>query len=96
LLWAGDRLVGFCWLKLEAGLGEFYAVGVDPAHHGEGLGRVLVAAGLARLAARGVRQSNLYVEADNAAALRLYRSFGFTEHSVDIQYATGGILGTTG
>lgn len=96
LLWSGDALVGFCWLKVDGGLGEFYAVGVDPTRQGEGLGRVLVATGFARLAARGIRMSNLYVEADNEPALRLYRSFGFADHSVDIQYSTGGILGKTG
>jgi mycothiol synthase len=90
LLWEGgnndSKLIGYCWLKLENGMGEFYAVGVDPQSQGRGLGRVLVEAGLARLAARGIRESLLYVEADNAAALRLYRSFGFREHSIDVQY----------
>lgn len=83
----GDSvLTGFCWLKVDDGVGEFYAVGVDPERQGEGLGRVLVAAGLKRLAAAGIRQASLYVEADNTAAVRLYRSFGFSEYSIDIQY----------
>jgi len=87
------EMMGFCWLKVEdqaAGeaeqIGEFYAVGVHPKYQGLGLGRQLVSAGLARLAERGIRTASLYVEADNIAAVNLYRSFGFADHSVDIQY----------
>jgi mycothiol synthase len=86
------EMMGFCWLKVEeqAGeaeqIGEFYAVGVHPKYQGLGLGRQLVSAGLARLAERGIRTASLYVEADNVAAVNLYRSFGFADHSVDIQY----------
>ena len=86
LLWDGAELIGFCWLKVDGGLGEFYAVGVAPGRQGEGIGRTLVEAGLDRLAERGIRESNLYVEADNEPAVRLYRSYGFTNHTVDIQY----------
>jgi mycothiol synthase len=86
LLWDGDELIGFCWLKVTGVLGEFYAVGVSPDRQGEGIGRTLVEAGLNRLAERGIRESNLYVEADNEPAVRLYRSYGFTNHTVDIQY----------
>jgi mycothiol synthase len=84
----GDAMIGYCWLKVEHGIGEFYVVGVSPDRQGEGLGRRLVEAGLSRLAARGIRISSLYVEADNEPAVRLYRSFGFDDHSIDIQYAT--------
>ena len=87
VLWEGDALVGYCWLKIDGTLGEFYVVGVDPERQGEGLGRRLMDAGFARLAARGIRIAALYVEADNVPALTLYRSLGFTEHSADIQYA---------
>ena len=80
-------LLGYCWLKVEHGIGEFYVVGVSPDRQGEGLGRRLVEAGLARLAERGIRTASLYVEADNEPALRLYRSFGFADHAIDIQYA---------
>lgn len=81
-------LIAFCWLKVEGAIGEFYAVGVDPLRQGSGLGRRLVAAGLARLTAQGIRTAALYVEGDNTPALRLYRSFGFGDHAVDVQYAT--------
>ncbi|MEX1078046.1 MAG: mycothiol synthase [Homoserinimonas sp.] len=90
LLWDDDELIGFCWLKVGGGLGEFYAVGVAPGRQGEGIGRVLVEAGLNRLAERGIRESNLYVEADNEPAVRLYRSYGFTNHTVDVQYRRDG------
>lgn len=85
----GTEIIAYCWLKVEDGIGEFYVVGVDPEHQGEGLGRQLMDAGFARLAERGIRTAALYVEADNVPAVSLYRSFGFTEHSVDLQYARG-------
>jgi mycothiol synthase len=83
----GRDPVGYCWLKVEDGVGEFYVVGVDPDRQGEGLGRRLMDAGFARLAARGIPTAALYVEADNVPAVNLYRSLGFATHSVDIQYA---------
>jgi mycothiol synthase len=86
LLWDDEELIGFCWLKVENALGEFYAVGVAPGRQGQGIGRTLVEAGLNRLAERGIRESSLYVEADNEPAVRLYRSYGFTDYTVDIQY----------
>jgi mycothiol synthase len=87
LLRVDGALVGSCWLKIEGESGEFYAVAVDPDHQGSGLGRRLMEAGFAQLAARGIRSAHLYVEADNAPALALYRSFGFEPAEVDIQYA---------
>lgn len=87
LLWRGDDLLAFCWLKLDDGQpGEFYAVGVSPDHQGEGLGGAVVDAGFARLAERGADTAALYVEGDNRAALRLYAARGFTDHAVDVQY----------
>jgi mycothiol synthase len=80
------RMIGYCWLKVEGGTGEFYVVGVDPDHQGQGLGSLLFDAGLARLAQLGIRDAHLYVEADNTEALRLYRSRGLAQDSIDIQY----------
>ena len=81
-----SRMVGYCWLKVEDGIGEFYVVGVDPTRQGGGAGRALMAAGFARLAERGIRTAALYVDADNVAAVGLYRSLGFETHTIDIQY----------
>ena len=83
------RMIGYCWLKVEDGRGEFYVVGVSPDHQGEKLGSVLFDAGLARLRELGIHSSHLYVEADNAPSLRLYRSRGFSQDSIDVQYRSG-------
>jgi mycothiol synthase len=91
-----DALLGFHWTKVhsdEAGLGEVYVVGVDPAAQGGGLGGLLTAVGIAHLAQRLNEAAEptvmLYVESDNTAALRTYRRLGFTQYSVDTAYARG-------
>jgi mycothiol synthase len=81
----GD-LIGYNWLKVEDDLGEIYVLGVSPDAAGRGLGRTLTNAGLARLRERGVSTAALYVEADNEPAVRLYRSVGFADHTIDVQY----------
>jgi mycothiol synthase len=82
------RMVGYNWLKIEPGAseGEIYVVGVDPDYAGHGLGRRLMSAGLARLAERGCTAATLYVEEDNAPAVHLYRSLGFVNDTIDVQY----------
>ena len=77
----GDRLLGFHWTKLHhTGEGEVYVVGIDPAAQGGGLGRTLTLAGLHHLARSGARRVHLYVESDNAPALKIYSGLGF-EHA---------------
>jgi mycothiol synthase len=84
---ADGTLVGFNWLKVEDGEGEIYAIGVHPDHAGRGIGRTLMEAGLERLEGRDLDTIALYVEADNTAAVNLYRSLGFTDHTIDVQYS---------
>ncbi len=67
-------------------IGEVYVVGVDPAHHGLGLGRSLTLAGLHRLAGQGLNQAMLYVEGDNVAAQATYRSLGFRHWDTDVMF----------
>lgn len=83
-------LAGFCWTKIHqpsaAGqpmLGEIYAIGIDPDHHGRGLGVPMTAAGLDWLAAQDLDTGMLYVEADNEPALRTYDRLGFHHHRTD-------------
>ncbi len=89
-----DGLAGFNWLKRHAArepdpeLGEIYVIGVDPRTQGTGLGRALAVAGLTLLHDRGVGTGMLFVAADNAGALGLYRSIGFEIHRTDRTYAT--------
>jgi len=90
-----DKLLGFHWTKVhpdQPALGEVYVVGVDPSAQGRGLGQALTSIGVAWLARRLADPANpatvlLYVESDNFAALRTYRSLGFTTYSVDTAYA---------
>jgi mycothiol synthase len=85
---AEDRLVGFHWTKVHTPeLGEVYVVGVDPDSQGGGLGRALTLAGLRHLQEQQVKEVMLYVESDNAAAVRVYTRLGFTLWDADVQYA---------
>ena len=75
-------------------IGEVYVVGVSPGHQGRRLGRALTIAGLQHLRQLGLPQAMLYVDADNAAAIRTYTNLSFTRWDVDAMFArvTGGRL----
>lgn len=82
----GD-LVGFHWTKVHPAaedvlgdgrpVGEVYVIGVDPDAAGGGLGRALLATGLAHLQAAGPDTVILYVEADQHRVVRMYESASF-------------------
>jgi mycothiol synthase len=83
-----DGLLAFHWTKQhDDEHGEVYVVAVDPAAQGRGLGKAVTAAGLAHLAALGVRRIILYVESDNEAAIATYSGLGFAHDSTHVQYA---------
>jgi len=89
---ATGALLGFHWTKVHADdTGEVYVLGVDPAAQGGGLGRTLTLVGLRHLARRLGRLEHptviLYVESDNAAAIRTYQALGFSVAAVDTAYA---------
>lgn len=97
------QLAGFHWTKIPTGQGpdaagqspegEVYAVGIAPNWQGKGLGKALTLAGMAYLAeatdeaGRPLQRIVLYVDAENTAAVSLYRSLGFAPVTVDRQYA---------
>lgn len=88
---ASDRLVGYVWVRVGAGdgdrdAGELYVLGVDPGLAGRGIGRSLLRSGMARLSERGCTEATVSVEADDIAAVQLFRSAGFAERAVDVQY----------
>jgi mycothiol synthase len=87
------RVLGFHWTKVHPPgpdaphpIGEVYVLAVDPAARGRRLGPALTLAGLAHLRDRGLDDVMLYVEADNAAAVRLYHDLGFTPWGADVSY----------
>ena len=74
--------MGFCWTKIhrdeQPPAGEIYVIAVDPDVAGTGLGRAMTLAGLDWLhGVAGLRRGMLYVDADNAPAVGLYRKLGF-------------------
>ena len=77
-----DQLAGFCWTKIHKEssptLGEIYAIAIDPAFHGNGLGKPMTEAGLNYLSSIGIETGMLYVESDNAPALHIYKEIGFS------------------
>jgi mycothiol synthase len=88
------KLLGFHWTKVHnSDLGEVYVVGVDPDAQGRGLGATLTPVGLQYLAEQLSDSPEptvmLFVEADNAAAVKTYQRLGFEVFHVDAAYATG-------
>lgn len=91
---AGE-LVASHWTKVHpaeetggAPIGEVYAVGVDPAAQGLGLGKALTLTGLEHLRDQGLEAVMLYADADNTAATGLYERLGFATSRVDVMYAS--------
>lgn len=86
------RLLGFHWTKVHPkhgphpAIGEVYAVGVAPEAQGIGLGKALTVAGIRYLQDLGLHAVMLYTDAENTAAVALYRSLGFTRWDMDVMY----------
>ena len=83
-------LAGFTWVKTlrsdDAAETELYAIGVVPDHAGRGLGRGLLDATLARMAAHSPAAVSLYVDGENERAVRMYEAAGFTVASRSRQW----------
>ncbi|WP_203568995.1 mycothiol synthase [Aestuariimicrobium ganziense] len=82
----GD-LLAFHWTKTVGDDGEVYVIGVAPEHDGRGLGRALLAAGLAHMARRGARSIHLFVEAANTRVVTMYESASFEVELRDTSWA---------
>lgn len=84
---AGDLLVGYAGISRLGRTPPFeyevHTIGVDPAYQGRGIGRRLLNE-LLNFADGGV--VHLEVRTDNAAAIALYRSAGFTDVGVRRRY----------
>lgn len=86
------RLLGYHWTKVHPrhgahpAVGEIYVVGVTPEAQGSGLGKALTVAGIKHLQSLGLHAVMLYVDADNAPAVALYRRLGFSRWDMDVMY----------
>ena len=77
------KIIGYCWTKIhhdrvnEGAIGEIYVIGVNPSTHSSGLGKALMLTALRYFQSKDIKESMLYVDADNHAALILYKKLGF-------------------
>lgn len=80
----------YSWLKIVPGssTGEIYVVGVSPSAQGKGLGRALIRQSLRLMQERELSSADLYVDADNGAALAMYLAQGFAVAERHGQYST--------
>jgi GNAT superfamily N-acetyltransferase len=72
------------------GCGELYAMNLDPAHWGKGVGRALLRQATAALSALNYREAVLWVIPENTRAVTLYESEGWV---ADGAVSTEEILG---
>ncbi|WKD58755.1 mycothiol synthase [Corynebacterium caspium] len=81
------RLAGFHWTKWQPPVGEVYVVGLADAYRGQGLGRAIVNIGLHYLFKKQPEYIELYVEADNTAAVEVYKRLGFVVSQTHVLYS---------
>lgn len=95
------RPLGVHWMKLdsvrhagdtghpgESGhADEVYILAVAPEAQGRGIGHLLLGAGLQQMRDRGTEMAILYVDAQNHAAIALYRKAGFRFEHLDTCYS---------
>ena len=72
------------YMSLRGPAGMLYDIVVDPAHRGEGIGRMLLDATLAALEALGAPRAVLSTADRNVAAQRLFARAGFRRTMVEM------------
>ena len=78
----GGDVVGFVSVgacRNEDGPGELYAIYLDPAHWGTGIGRALIERAEESLRASGFTDARLWVLEGNERAERFYRAAGWVQ-----------------
>lgn len=76
---SGEQAVTTAVCVHDGDLAGLFEIATDAAERGKGHGRRLILSALKWARLRGARQAWLQVEADNEAAIGLYRSIGFSE-----------------
>jgi RimJ/RimL family protein N-acetyltransferase len=82
----GDVVVGWAdifpaWAHAVAHTGSL-GMGLLPAWRGQGIGRALLLACIAKATAQGITRITLQARADNTAAIRLYEAVGFQHEAL--------------
>ncbi len=91
---AAGEIVGLCWCYINPDeqrrrceqTGWINDLGVDPAYRRNGLGRVLLAHGIAWLRDQGADCIELWVENSNRVAVALYTAGGFRINKTVVDY----------
>ncbi len=86
----GDPPRGYAIGKVVAGELEVLSIAIDPAARRRGGARALLEALLAGARERSATRAFLEVRWDNAAAIALYRAYGFTEIDRRARYYADG------
>ena len=84
VLVSGDPIVGSVMVGFDGHRGWVYYLAVDPEQRRSGLGRALMQAAEAWLAACGAPKIQLMVRADNAEAMGFYAALGLETQSVEV------------
>ena len=84
-----DHPVGYITTRLNAqsGIGWIPNLAVDPAHHGHGLGRMLIEHAVQFFRTRGMQIAKIETLEQNPIGQKLYPSIGFKEVGRQIHYA---------
>ena len=80
---------GLDYMALRGPCGALYDIIVDPAHRGEGVGRLLLDATLAALKTRGAPRAVLSTAEHNDGAQRLFASAGFRRTMIEMTRELG-------
>lgn len=75
----GDGVAGTVMAGYDGHRGWLYYLAVDPSLQGQGIGRSLVVAAEAWLAAQGARKVQLMVRTSNTAVTGFYAALGYTD-----------------
>ena len=91
----GGQLIGFIIFGVDQAMGTYVPeetrsmgrisdLRVEPEHRGSGVARTLIDAAEARLRGAGLKRIEIYAEAGNAKALRLYQALGYGPYEVSL------------
>jgi ribosomal protein S18 acetylase RimI-like enzyme len=83
-------LEGTDYMALRGPAGALYDIVVDPAHRGQGIGRMLLDATLAALATRGAPRVVLSTAERNESAQRLFARAGFRRTMIEMTRESDG------